>query len=635
MEQASPLKPTSVWSKLFFHTTLLGGIYFVLVLICYPVLINADIKSSGDEAYHFRQILEFLEGRFFLYYDNVTYHGNLEGLAAIPFFWVFGINSMAFKLPTILFYGLFIWSSFVLARIVKPSIAWIWLALLLFPSTVIVNHILTYNYCNSLTFFLANLILIYFYKYKTDSGNPTLNVSLFGFFCGLSIYVYAYSIIYVFPVFILICLTHPKWESIRSIINFQTVKQAFQNLDSSRAIFIRVLDILIICFFMAIAFAYTFGGFGLDIAGVSLLQINNLYKPVLQCLGLLVIRFIISRNNVSLYKDKLNTYLQLMDTESRQVLYYGGAGFLLGMSPRIVSILSGDVSRGGQGLDMDFLPTKMVSHAVTLFTDAVPRSLDLNFLFKNQFQEGTLGHASLWHPILALAIAGVTLLATISFIKKNKSSVLKMTKLHQLDFQEGLFFILFPATLLASLIVTMNGPDIHYLAPMHWLVTFYVSLYLLQIKSKSKFLFAFALVSWIAFYAINNFINYHSAGLMEKGKVVNKTNPVLEVIEFMKLEKLFWIYTNYNDVGRIPILSKGAIFAAENAASVRGKRWKSQLATRQDFAILLSPIEIKKYISFLNDTKISYQKKYWKHYTLLWKFEGNPTAINKLRTLVD
>ncbi len=633
MKQVPPLKPTALWSKLAFHTTLLGGIYFILILICYPVLINADIETSGDETYHFRQILEFMEGRFFLYYDNVTYSGILEGLAAIPFFWIFGVNFMAFKLPSILFFGLFIWSSFVLARMIQPMVAWIWLTLLLFPSTVMVNHILTLNYCNSLTFFLANLILIYFYKYKRGSTNPILNISLLGFFCGLSIYVYAYSIIYIFPVFILICLTHPKWESIRSNINFQTVKQAFQNLDSSRAIFIRILDILIICFFMAIAFAYTFGGFGLDIAGVTLLQINNLYTPVFQCLGLIIIRFIISKNSVLFYKDKINSCLQLMDPESKKVICYGGAGFLLGMSPRIASILSGDVSRGGQGLDMDFLPAKMASHAVTLFADVVPESLDLNLPFKNQFQEGILGHASLWYPMLALVIAGFTLLATFSFIKKHKSSILKMMRLRQLDFQEELFFLLFPAALLASLIVTMNGPDIHYLAPLHWVVTLYVSIYLIHIKNKSKMLFALLLISWVTFYTINNLNNFYTKGLVNREGINVKTNPLLEIIEFCKSKNLSWIYTGYGDTGSTYILSKGGIFAAEHTSSVRGKRWKAELASHQDFAILLQTHPAEEYINFLQDSKIRYQKKHWKNRTLLWEFEGDPIAINKLRNL--
>ncbi|MBT4259953.1 MAG: hypothetical protein HOD90_08575 [Nitrospina sp.] len=633
MEQTSPLKLTSLWSKLFFHTTLLSGIYFILILICYPVLINADVASPGDENYHFRQILEFIEGRFFLYYDNVTYAGILEGLAAIPFFWIFGVNFMAFKLPSILFFGLFIWSSFVLAKLIQPKVAWVWLTLLLFPSTVMVNHILTVNFCNSLTFFLANLILIYFYKYKTDSGNPTLNISLFGFFCGLSIYVYAYSIIYVFPVSILICLTHPKWESIRSIINFHTVKQTFQNLDSRRTFFIRILDILIICFLMAIAFAYTFGGFGLDIAGVTLLQINNLYKPVFQLLGLIVIRFTISKNSVSFYKDKISTYLQLIAPESKKVICYGGTGFLLGMSPRIVSILSGGVSRGGQGLDMDFLPTKMVSHAVSLFAGVAPRSLDLNLPFKNQFQEGSLGHSSLWYSILTLTIAGFTLLATFSFIKKHKSSIFKMMKLHQLDFKEELFFLLFPAAMLASQIITMNGPEIHYLAPMHWVATLYVSIFLVHIQSKSKILFALLLIAWVTFYTVNNLNNFYNRGLISKGGVNIKANPLIEIVEFCKLKNLSWIYTNYQDTGSTYILSKGRIFTAEHTASVRGKRWKAELASHKNFAILLPTHPAEEYINFLQNSKIHYQKKYWKDRTLLWEFNGDPIAINKLRNL--
>ena len=147
-------------SGILFHTSLLVGIYIFLFFLCYPVLINADISTSGDEAYHFRQIIEFLEGRFFLYYDNVTYAGILEGLAAIPFFWVFGVNFMAFKIPSIIFFGLFIWSSFILARIIQPKMAWVWLSMLLFPPTLVVNEILTLNYCNSLTFFLASLIFL-------------------------------------------------------------------------------------------------------------------------------------------------------------------------------------------------------------------------------------------------------------------------------------------------------------------------------------------------------------------------------------------------------------------------------------------------------------------------------------------
>ena len=51
--------------KILFHTSLLAGIYIYLFFICYPILINADIESTADEAHQFRQTLEFLQGRFF------------------------------------------------------------------------------------------------------------------------------------------------------------------------------------------------------------------------------------------------------------------------------------------------------------------------------------------------------------------------------------------------------------------------------------------------------------------------------------------------------------------------------------------------------------------------------------------
>lgn len=637
MEHRTSQKPNHLLDRsgIFFHTSLLFGIYIILFFISYPVLINADTAATGDESYHFRQIIEFLQGRFFLYYDNVTYAGILEGLAAIPFFWIFGVNFMAFKIISILFFGLFIWSSFILARLIQPKMAWVWLGLLLFPPTLVVNEILTVNYCNSLTFFLANLILINFYRYKMGPTNPMLNITLLGFFCGLSIYVYAYSIIYIFPLAVLICITHSKWESIRSKITFQTVIQTFSNLGSARAIFVRFLDILIICFFLAITFAYTFGGFGLDVAGVTLLQINNLHKPVLQGLGLIFIRIIISKDGRSYYTDKIRFFLNRMPSESKKIISYGIAGFVLGMAPRIISILSGDISRGGQGLDMDFYPKKMASHAITLFTETVPDSLDLSFPFTKPLPPESFGYDSLWYTATTFLISILIFIVTFTFIKKNKSVILKMMKLHQVSFHQDLFFILFPVTMFAALIVTMNGPILHYLAPIYWIVTFYASLYLTDLKEKSVFLFMFLFISWAGFYTVNNLNNYGLRGLMDEEHVKIKTNPLVEIIDFCKTKKISWIYANYGDTGSTYVLSKGDVFAAEHTSSVRGKRWKKELALHKNFAILLPSSPVKFYIEFLQNSKITFQIKEWNSRTLIWDFEGNPTAINNLRNLAN
>ena len=78
-------------------------------------------------------------------------------------------------------------------------------------------------------------------------------------------------------------------------------------------------------------------------------------------------------------------------------------------------------------------------------------------------------------------------------------------------------------------------------------------------------------------------------------------------------------------------MSKGDIFAAENYSSARGKRWNKELSSHQDFAILLPPSKIKKYINFLQIFKIAFQKKEWKSHTLIWSFKGNPMAVSYLR----
>ena len=134
------------------------------------------------------------------------------------------------------------------------------------------------------------------------------------------------------------------------------------------------------------------------------LQINNLYKPVLQCLVLIFIRFIISKGEISHQKDKIRYWLSRVPSESKKLISYSIAGFLLGMSPRIISIFSGEISRGGQGLDMDFLPTKMAIHAITLFTKAIPESLDIRFQFKKLLPPGSLGHGSFWYPAINFLI---------------------------------------------------------------------------------------------------------------------------------------------------------------------------------------------------------------------------------------
>ena len=81
---------------------------------------------------------------------------------------------------------------------------------------------------------------------------------------------------------LLYALSHPKWNEFRQMFYLETLKGLFKNQDTKKKVFVRFLDMLIVLFVLAIVFSYIFGGFGIDIAGFSTFQINNLHKPVVQ-----------------------------------------------------------------------------------------------------------------------------------------------------------------------------------------------------------------------------------------------------------------------------------------------------------------------------------------------------------------
>ena len=72
---------------IFFN--LIGGlsIFFVLVVLRFPILANADQLLSSDEAIMAYQILDLYNGNsYFTYYDVTNYFWVTNGLAAFPFF---------------------------------------------------------------------------------------------------------------------------------------------------------------------------------------------------------------------------------------------------------------------------------------------------------------------------------------------------------------------------------------------------------------------------------------------------------------------------------------------------------------------------------------------------------------------
>ena len=113
-------------NKAVFHCIFILSVYAILFFIRLPILVNADLFLGGDESFMAVDMANLFEGgQFYFYHENVSYHGIFHSLIAIPFFWLFGVSSFAFKLPSILYYTLYIWTFFLLAMRLNTKIAWI------------------------------------------------------------------------------------------------------------------------------------------------------------------------------------------------------------------------------------------------------------------------------------------------------------------------------------------------------------------------------------------------------------------------------------------------------------------------------------------------------------------------------
>ena len=104
------LKNLSV-NKIVFHCMFIAAIYVILLIIRIPILINADSFLSADEGFIASDMLDLMNGGpFYFSMENVSYEGVIPQLTAVPFFWIFGISSLTFKLPGIFFYATYIWT---------------------------------------------------------------------------------------------------------------------------------------------------------------------------------------------------------------------------------------------------------------------------------------------------------------------------------------------------------------------------------------------------------------------------------------------------------------------------------------------------------------------------------------------
>ena len=121
------------------HLALITAIFLVSILIRYPLLINSDHLFTSDDGMMANTILRLLAGDpIVFYYDSVKYMGLTFGLASVPFMWILGIKTVAYQLPATLFYSLYVWTNYLLAKFLAPRTAPLLLVLMLGITMVVV-----------------------------------------------------------------------------------------------------------------------------------------------------------------------------------------------------------------------------------------------------------------------------------------------------------------------------------------------------------------------------------------------------------------------------------------------------------------------------------------------------------------
>ena len=444
-----------------------------------------------------------------------------------------------------------------------------------------------------------------------------------------------FSLIYISVVALLYALSFPQWDELRHMFGLASLTRWFKDQKTKGRVLVQILDVLIVLFLMVIVFSYVFGGFGLDIAGVSIFQVNNFHKPVFQMLAILILRILIYRKDLVSNLKRVKTFIwEGIPREARVFVGIGGAGFLLGLSPRIASILMGETSRGGQGFDVDFNPIKLIVHLWDIVVRTLPRlfSLDSSLLGLNVSSIDS--HENML-SILVIPLLLLLFFSTVSFCSGRWGALKNILILKGLKFDPGNIYLLLPLLTCLANIFVQNGSEPRYLFPMFGTIVLWIGIFVDKFQGKFKGLSVLVLVIWVGFYSTRTYKIYEDTGVVKDFELINLERiEIHDLVEFLKSKNIEVAYSNYvvSQVGTF--LSEGKINISEYSNNPAGKRQKRRSMKSSDFAIIASKKEIAIYNQFLLENKIQFKADELSGYKIYWEFSGDQNQINKLRSLV-
>jgi len=578
-------------------------------------------------------ILTLLDGGpLVFYYDFARYLGITNGLVSIPFIWFLGVKPLAFNITGALFYSLYAWTTYLISKIITPRMAPLVLALMLITPPYITS-MSTHNWGHLPAAFIGNLIFLLFIKIKTSKEISVIVIFLLFFSMGLAIYTYTFSLIYISVIVFLSVLYHPKWNSFREKISSSTLASLFRKQDSKAKKISRALDVLCFLFFIVIVFSYIFGGFAINIGNVSIFQVKNFHKPAIQLIGIILLRITVYRKDLIHLSGRVKQLFmpEKYSTRAKHLFFFGATGFFLGLLPRIISILTGETSRGGQGFDVDLLPTQLVSHFWDMISHSAPKLFGLDG-FWNLATDFNLSYAIiLW----ALLFALVTLFASTGFyfFFHNWTIVKKIFSLKAITFEAHHIFILLPIIVCMANIVVENGSLPRYLFPLFGTCVLWIGWFLSKRQEKAKWLPILVLVVWVGLYSFKNYQMYKDSGLINDFTLIKlKKLELYDLLSFLESNEINVAYSDYYVSAVGTFLSKGKINISEYTDNPIATTQKKRSMSNNTFALIAQGNRATIYSDFLTKNNMLFKLREIGTYKVFWDFSGDATNTNKLRS---
>ena len=392
---------------------------------------------------------------------------------------------------------------------------------------------------------------------------------------------------------------------------------------------------LILLFLMVIIFSYVFGGFGFDIGGISIFQVNNLHKPVIQLMAILFFRILIYRKDLVSCLRRIKTYIfEKILKETRSFVWLGGAGFLLGLLPRVISILTGETSRGGQGFDVDFNPIKLIAHLLDIFVRTLQKLFSLENIFQG-FTFVSIGNIENVLSILAIQLLFLLFFSAFFICLHNWDALKNILTLKAMRFDPLNIYIVLPLLTCLANVIVQNGSEPRYLFPIFGTIVIWLGILVDKFQRKLKGLPIFVLVVWVGIYSIKTYKSYEDQGIVDSFELVKLERiDVYDVIEFLTSKNIEVAYSTYHVSQKGTFLSGGKINISEYSDNPIAKSQKRRSLNSSNFAVIAQNETVSIYRKFLLQNKIRFKVYKVAGYEIYWEFLGDQTKINMLRSLI-